>query len=121
MDTPSECVRRLRKRVPLTEINAQIFETSPNKTEIGAGVGFQSNAVRILRRLGYSRENVKCVDFNGVRNSFDARFRRQHTSTVQAIIFDAKAGTAIHCPWLFPHPAEDRVRFPKPIQKAARW
>ncbi|KAJ6544990.1 FAD/NAD(P)-binding domain-containing protein [Mycena vulgaris] len=73
--------------------NVRIFEASPTKTEIGAGVGFQPNALRVLRYLGYSRENLKCSDFDG------------------AVIFDAKDGTAIACPWLLPRSEEDHDLF----------
>lgn len=40
------------------------------KAEIGAGIGIPRNAVRILKRFGYSKEHVKPVDFDGVRLSF---------------------------------------------------
>jgi salicylate hydroxylase len=45
----------------------QIFEASQKKTEIGAGVGVQTNAVRILKQFGYSLENLKPLAFDGVR------------------------------------------------------
>ncbi|KAJ7830880.1 FAD/NAD(P)-binding domain-containing protein [Mycena olivaceomarginata] len=44
----------------------QVFETSENKTEIGAGIGMQVNALRVLEHLGLARENVKGVSYDGV-------------------------------------------------------
>ncbi|KAJ7472726.1 FAD/NAD(P)-binding domain-containing protein [Mycena latifolia] len=73
--------------------NIRIFETAPRKTEIGAGVGFQVNALRILRRLGYARENLKGTDFDG------------------AVVFDAADGSGRQCPWLIPRPEDDHALF----------
>ncbi|KAF7336977.1 FAD/NAD(P)-binding domain-containing protein [Mycena venus] len=43
----------------------QIFETSENKTEIGAALGVPLNALRVLDHLGISRENLKGVPVTG--------------------------------------------------------
>ncbi|KAJ7111945.1 FAD/NAD(P)-binding domain-containing protein [Mycena epipterygia] len=60
----------------------QIFEISPNKTEIDAGIRLQANALRVLQRLGVSRVNLKGCHFDG------------------AVVFDAKSGVGATCPWL---------------------
>ncbi|KAJ7301691.1 FAD/NAD(P)-binding domain-containing protein [Mycena albidolilacea] len=65
--------------------HVRIFEASQKKTEIGAGVGVQTNAVRILKQFGYSLENLKPLAFDG------------------AVIFDAKNGIGITRPWLIAH------------------
>ncbi|KAF7336978.1 FAD/NAD(P)-binding domain-containing protein [Mycena venus] len=43
----------------------QIFESSENKTEIGAALGVPLNALRVLDHLGISRENLKGVPVTG--------------------------------------------------------
>ncbi|KAJ7814421.1 hypothetical protein B0H14DRAFT_1419408 [Mycena olivaceomarginata] len=60
----------------------RIFEASQIKTEIGAGVGLQRNVLRILKHFGYSRENLKPVNFDGL------------------IVFDAETGDSKTLPWL---------------------
>ncbi|KAJ6507712.1 FAD/NAD(P)-binding domain-containing protein, partial [Mycena vitilis] len=52
----------------------RIFEASQIKTEIGAGVGLQRNALGILQRFGYSRDNLRGVDFDGVHCGEDVLF-----------------------------------------------
>ncbi|KAJ7067310.1 FAD/NAD(P)-binding domain-containing protein [Mycena amicta] len=49
----------------------KIFESSQIKKEIGAGIAFQANSVRILQSFGYSKENFKSVNFDGI-NVFNA-------------------------------------------------
>ncbi|KAJ7888802.1 FAD/NAD(P)-binding domain-containing protein [Mycena leptocephala] len=66
--------------------HVRILEASQTKVEVGAGIGVQENALRILKRFGFSRENVKPVDFDG------------------AVVFDAKNGVGIKRPWLIPRP-----------------
>ncbi|KAJ7499867.1 FAD/NAD(P)-binding domain-containing protein [Mycena latifolia] len=43
----------------------QVFETSEIKTEIGAALGLQPNAMRVLDHLGISRDNLKGVEHIG--------------------------------------------------------
>ncbi|KAJ7212862.1 FAD/NAD(P)-binding domain-containing protein [Mycena haematopus] len=62
----------------------RIFESSQIKTEVGAGIGLQRNAVRILERFGCSRENLKPVAFDGI------------------VVFDAKTGDSTSLQWLIP-------------------
>ncbi|KAJ7512400.1 FAD/NAD(P)-binding domain-containing protein [Mycena galericulata] len=62
----------------------QIFEASQNNTEIGAGVGVQANALRVLHHLGFYRENLKGNDYDG------------------AIVFDAESGVGTTLPWKIP-------------------
>ncbi|KAJ7900620.1 FAD/NAD(P)-binding domain-containing protein [Mycena olivaceomarginata] len=50
--------------------HVRIFEASQKKTEIGAGVGVQTNAVRILKQFGYSLENLKPLAFDGVQRDW---------------------------------------------------
>ncbi|KAJ6534394.1 FAD/NAD(P)-binding domain-containing protein [Mycena capillaripes] len=64
----------------------RIFEASQTKTEMGAGIGVQANALRVLNRFGYSKENLRPGDFDG------------------AIVFDAKNGVGINRPWLISRP-----------------
>ncbi|KAJ7821179.1 hypothetical protein B0H14DRAFT_3734148 [Mycena olivaceomarginata] len=45
--------------------NVQIFEAAEIKTEIGAAVAAQTNSLKILDRLGVSRENLKGVPWQG--------------------------------------------------------
>ncbi|KAJ7234192.1 FAD/NAD(P)-binding domain-containing protein [Mycena haematopus] len=68
----------------------RIFESSQIKTEVGAGIGLQRNAVRILERFGYSHENLKPVAFEGL------------------IVFNAKTGDSTTLPWLIPRSDETR-------------
>ncbi|KAJ7480607.1 FAD/NAD(P)-binding domain-containing protein [Mycena latifolia] len=42
-----------------------VFETSQMKTEIGAALGVQRNALRVLDHLGVSRDNLKGIEFLG--------------------------------------------------------
>ncbi|CAK5268152.1 unnamed protein product [Mycena citricolor] len=44
----------------------QVFERSENKTEVGAGLGLQPNAMRVLRHLGVQQENLKGVYIQGL-------------------------------------------------------
>ncbi|KAJ6512657.1 FAD/NAD(P)-binding domain-containing protein [Mycena sanguinolenta] len=64
----------------------QVYETSQTKTEIGAGLGLQGNAQRILKQFGVSRNNLKLQEWDGI------------------VVFDAKDGTGITCPWQFARP-----------------
>ncbi|KAJ6512654.1 FAD/NAD(P)-binding domain-containing protein [Mycena sanguinolenta] len=66
----------------------QVFEASETKTEIGAGLGVQGNAQRILRQFGFSRDNLKPVEWDGT------------------VVFDAKNGIGITRPWQFARPDE---------------
>ncbi|KAJ7499847.1 FAD/NAD(P)-binding domain-containing protein [Mycena latifolia] len=43
----------------------QVYETSEIKTEIGAALGMQVNALRVLDHLGVSRDNLKGVNMSG--------------------------------------------------------
>nr|GAT47415.1 FAD/NAD(P)-binding domain-containing protein [Mycena chlorophos] len=43
----------------------QIFESSQNKTEVGAGLALQANALRVLNVFGIRRENLKGATFAG--------------------------------------------------------
>ncbi|KAF7289616.1 FAD/NAD(P)-binding domain-containing protein [Mycena chlorophos] len=43
----------------------QIFESSQNKTEVGAGIALQANALRVLNAFGMRRENLKGATFAG--------------------------------------------------------
>ncbi|KAJ7222951.1 FAD/NAD(P)-binding domain-containing protein [Mycena rebaudengoi] len=45
--------------------HVQIFEAVEIKGEIGAGITMQANALRVLHHLGYSRENLHGVDYDG--------------------------------------------------------
>ncbi|KAF7349934.1 FAD/NAD(P)-binding domain-containing protein [Mycena venus] len=65
--------------------HVRIFEASQTKTEVGAGIGVQTNAARILKQFGYSQENLKPFAFDG------------------AIVFDAKNGIGITRPWQTAH------------------
>ncbi|KAJ7124310.1 hypothetical protein C8R44DRAFT_875363 [Mycena epipterygia] len=61
----------------------KIFELSSNKTEIGAGVSLQANALRVVKHFGLCRENVKPTDFDG------------------SVAYDAKGeGVGTTLPWL---------------------
>ncbi|KAJ6561818.1 hypothetical protein B0H19DRAFT_1233683 [Mycena capillaripes] len=69
--------------------NIRIFEASQIKTEVGAGVGLQRNALRILQHFGYSRDNLRSVDFDGIA------------------VFDAKTGAETTLPWLIPNSSDE--------------
>ncbi|KAJ7168673.1 FAD/NAD(P)-binding domain-containing protein [Mycena filopes] len=62
----------------------RIFEASEAKSEIGAGITAQRNAVRVLEHLGYCQENVKPIHFDG------------------AEIFNARTGVGRTATWLTP-------------------
>ncbi|KAJ7471394.1 FAD/NAD(P)-binding domain-containing protein [Mycena galericulata] len=62
----------------------RIFESSQVKAEIGAGIALQVNALRVLRTLGFSRENLQGIDFDG------------------GIVFDAQTGVGTPRPWQVP-------------------
>ncbi|KAJ6624397.1 FAD/NAD(P)-binding domain-containing protein [Mycena sp. CBHHK59/15] len=64
----------------------EIFETSEIKTEVGAGISMQLNALRILKSFGYRRDNLRGNHIDG------------------AITFDAKSGEGAAHPWLVPRP-----------------
>jgi hypothetical protein len=70
---------------PTALILTQVFEASEIKTEIGAGIGVQVNALRVLEHWGLPRENLKGVNYDGVcflsntclgSSQGDARLRR---------------------------------------------
>ncbi|KAJ7679210.1 FAD/NAD(P)-binding domain-containing protein [Mycena polygramma] len=71
----------------------RIFEASQIKTEIGAGVGLQRNALRILHRFGYSSDNLKAADFDGL------------------VALDAKTGASTTLPWLIADSGENQALF----------
>ncbi|KAJ6507720.1 FAD/NAD(P)-binding domain-containing protein [Mycena vitilis] len=64
--------------------HVRIYEASQTNVGIGAGIGAQANALRILKRWGVSRENLRPVDFDGV----------------SVINFDSKTGMGTEFPWL---------------------
>ncbi|KAJ6512690.1 FAD/NAD(P)-binding domain-containing protein [Mycena sanguinolenta] len=68
----------------------QVFEASAIKTEIGAGIGVQVNALRVLEHLGASRENLKGVSYDGIT------------------IFDSKSGEGVARRWLLPDMDQNR-------------
>ncbi|KAF7374344.1 FAD/NAD(P)-binding domain-containing protein [Mycena sanguinolenta] len=68
----------------------QVFEASQTKTEIGVGVAVQGNAQRILQQFGFSRDNLRPVDWEGT------------------VVFDAKNGIGTTRPWQFARPDEPR-------------
>ncbi|KAJ7357973.1 FAD/NAD(P)-binding domain-containing protein [Mycena albidolilacea] len=68
----------------------QVFETSENKTEIGAGIGVQVNALRVLEHLGMARENVKGVSYDGITT------------------YDAHSGEGVARRWLLPEMDQNR-------------
>ncbi|KAJ7798423.1 FAD/NAD(P)-binding domain-containing protein, partial [Mycena leptocephala] len=57
--------------------------------EIGAGLGIQPNALRVLQRFGYARENLKPRDFDGVTS------------------FNAKTGDSSTFPFAFSNPSQE--------------
>ncbi|KAJ6526255.1 FAD/NAD(P)-binding domain-containing protein [Mycena vulgaris] len=61
-----------------------VFEASEIKTEVGAGIGVQVNALRVLEHWGLSRENLKGVNYDGITT------------------FDSKTGEGISRRWLVP-------------------
>ncbi|KAF7342630.1 FAD/NAD(P)-binding domain-containing protein [Mycena sanguinolenta] len=69
--------------------NVTIYESSENETEIGAGLGIQTNALRVLQRFGYARENLKPLDFDGVTS------------------FNAKSGESSTFPFAFSNPSQE--------------
>ncbi|CAK5269547.1 unnamed protein product [Mycena citricolor] len=44
----------------------QVFERTANKTEVGAALGLQPNAMRVLKQLGVQEENLKGVFLRGI-------------------------------------------------------
>ncbi|KAJ6625733.1 hypothetical protein B0H10DRAFT_2000371 [Mycena sp. CBHHK59/15] len=60
----------------------EIFETSEIKTEVGAALGVQSNALHVLEYLGVKKENLKGVSYDG------------------NVLFNSKSGEATTKPWL---------------------
>ncbi|KAJ6561875.1 FAD/NAD(P)-binding domain-containing protein [Mycena capillaripes] len=68
----------------------EVFEASEIKTEIGAGIGVQVNALRVLEHWGLSRENVKGVSYDGITT------------------FDAKTGEGVARGWLLPEMDQNR-------------
>ncbi|KAJ7067298.1 FAD/NAD(P)-binding domain-containing protein [Mycena amicta] len=44
----------------------EVFEASEVKTEVGAGIGLQVNSLRVLEHLDVIRENLKCVEYEGI-------------------------------------------------------
>ncbi|KAJ7067389.1 hypothetical protein C8F01DRAFT_1342386, partial [Mycena amicta] len=52
--------------------HVKVFESSEIKTEMGAGIGFQANSLRVLKSLGYKRENMKGGALDGI-GVFDAQ------------------------------------------------
>ncbi|KAJ7068707.1 FAD/NAD(P)-binding domain-containing protein [Mycena amicta] len=52
--------------------HVKVYELSEIKTEMGAGIGLPVNSIRVLKSLGYKRENMKGAVFKGIR-IFDAR------------------------------------------------
>ncbi|KAJ7759330.1 FAD/NAD(P)-binding domain-containing protein [Mycena maculata] len=72
--------------------HVRIFEASQHKTEIGAGVGVQ---------LGFSKENLKGTDFDGVRRgAFTAIDLTM--DWFQTVMFDAEDGVGTSRPWKIP-------------------
>ncbi|KAJ7611803.1 hypothetical protein FB45DRAFT_941054, partial [Roridomyces roridus] len=43
----------------------QVFEATEDKQEIGAGLGLQTNALRVLEHLGVRKENLRGLDNDG--------------------------------------------------------
>ncbi|KAJ7196799.1 FAD/NAD(P)-binding domain-containing protein [Mycena pura] len=69
--------------------HVRIFESSQIKTEIGAGLGLQPNALRVLLRFGFSRENLKSKNFDGL------------------VDLDAESGDGLTRPWLHSNPSQE--------------
>ncbi|KAF7336982.1 FAD/NAD(P)-binding domain-containing protein [Mycena venus] len=68
----------------------QVLETSEIKTEIGAGIGVQVNALRVLEHWGLVRENLKGVSYDGITT------------------FDSKTGDGVARRWLLPDMDQNR-------------
>ncbi|KAJ6507718.1 FAD/NAD(P)-binding domain-containing protein [Mycena vitilis] len=66
--------------------DVKIYEASQTNIEIGAGIGTQANALRILKQWGVSRESLRPVDFDGV------------------ISFDSQTGVGTELPWFISRP-----------------
>ncbi|KAF7289608.1 FAD/NAD(P)-binding domain-containing protein [Mycena chlorophos] len=49
----------------------ELFESSTEKKEVGAGIGVQVNALRVLEHLGVDRANLRGVSYDGITN-FDS-------------------------------------------------
>ncbi|KAJ6620084.1 hypothetical protein B0H10DRAFT_2216364 [Mycena sp. CBHHK59/15] len=62
--------------------HVKIFETSENKTEIGAGISVQINSLRVLEHLGVDTENLHAVHYDGLS------------------MFNSTGGEGKHIPWL---------------------
>ncbi|KAJ7662969.1 hypothetical protein B0H17DRAFT_1093098 [Mycena rosella] len=62
----------------------EVFESSEIKTEVGAGIGIQFNAIRVLNHWGLSKDNLKGVNFDGIT------------------MFDSKTGEGIARRWSVP-------------------
>ncbi|KAJ7923373.1 FAD/NAD(P)-binding domain-containing protein [Mycena leptocephala] len=58
----------------------KIFEASSSNKEIGAAIGIQANAVRVLEYLGYRKENFKGVNQDGVEAFSITTSRSSHLS-----------------------------------------
>ncbi|KAJ7703920.1 hypothetical protein B0H17DRAFT_884087, partial [Mycena rosella] len=72
-----------------------VFETSDIKTEVGAGIGIQINAIRVFDHWGVSKDNLQGVNDDGLNFSYGSlRMVR-----LQLIIFDSKTGEGIDCSW----------------------
>ncbi|KAJ7649696.1 FAD/NAD(P)-binding domain-containing protein [Roridomyces roridus] len=61
--------------------SVQIFEASQIKTETAAGLGIQTNPLRVLRAFGFSKDNLECNANEGVT------------------VFDAETGLGSAHPW----------------------
>jgi hypothetical protein len=48
-------------------LSSQIFESTKEVAEIGAALTVPENAVRVLKRFGYNKENLNSVDYDDVR------------------------------------------------------
>ncbi|KAF8176722.1 FAD/NAD(P)-binding domain-containing protein [Mycena galopus ATCC 62051] len=68
----------------------QVFEASEIKTEIGAGIGVQVNALRVLEHFGVSRDNLKGVNYDGITT------------------FDSQSGEGVARRWLLPDMDQNR-------------
>ncbi|KAF7312691.1 FAD/NAD(P)-binding domain-containing protein [Mycena indigotica] len=64
-----------------------VYESSEIKTEIGAGVGMQTNAVRVLKFLGFKRENLKgsVFDWMTIHNAETAESNQHPTRNWEAL------------------------------------
>ena len=59
------------RRGRCSTIPPQIFESAEKKTEVGAALGVPLNAQLVLEYLGYSKDNLKSVNFDGVSEIID--------------------------------------------------